>query len=128
MRAILITGVSSGIGKAIAEELLKTENFIVIGSVRKLEDSEKLKELYPKTFFSIKFDVTNKQEIEEGKIQVEKIIKENNSYLSCVINNAGIALGGPIKYLDVDIFRQQIEVNFFGLIEVTKCFLDLLIV
>ena len=127
MRAILITGVSSGIGKAIAEELLKTENFIVIGSVRKLEDSEKLKELYPKTFFSIKFDVTNKQEIEEGKIQVEKIIKENNSYLSCVINNAGIALGGPIKYLDVDIFRQQFEVNFFGLIEVTKCFLDLLI-
>ena len=42
-------------------------------------------------------------------------------------NNAGIALGGPVRYLDVDIFRKQFEVNFFGLIEVTKCFLDLLI-
>ena len=61
------------------------------------------------------------------KIIGKKILKNEKSSLSCIINNAGIALGGPVRYLDVDIFRQQFEVNFFGLIEVTKCFLDLLI-
>ena len=126
MRSILITGVSTGIGKAIAEELLNSE-YIVIGSVRKLEDASELKEKYNDIFFPVKFDVTKKEEIYNGKKEVEKILKENNSYLSCVINNAGIALGGPVRYLDVDIFRKQFEVNFFGLIEVTKCFLELLI-
>jgi hypothetical protein len=126
MRGVLITGVSTGIGKAIAEELLN-EEYIVIGSVRNLDDSKSLKEKYKNTFFPVKFDVTKKDEIEAGKKEVEKILSDNNSYLSCVINNAGIALGGPTRYLDVDVYRKQFEVNFFGLIEVTKCFLDLLI-
>ena len=126
MRSILITGVSTGIGRAIAEELLNSD-FIVIGSVRNLKDADNLKEKYKGSFFPVKFDVTKKEEIEKSKIEIEKILTENNSYLSCVINNAGIALGGPIRYLDVDIFRKQFEVNLFGLIEVTKSFLDLLI-
>jgi len=126
MRSILITGVSTGIGRAIAEELLNSD-FIVIGSVRNLKDADNLQEKYKGYFFPVKFDVTKKEEIEKSKIEIEKILTENNSYLSCVINNAGIALGGPIRYLDVDIFRKQFEVNLFGLIEVTKSFLDLLI-
>tara|TARA_B100000959_G_C14887331_1_gene585154 strand:+ start:143 stop:997 length:855 start_codon:yes stop_codon:yes gene_type:complete len=126
MRSVLITGVSTGIGRAIAEELLNSE-FIVIGSVRNLEDAKKLKEKYKENFFPIKFDVTKKEEIQQSKEEIEKILSDNNSYLSCVINNAGIALGGPVRYLDVDIFRKQFEVNFFGLIEVTKTFLDLMI-
>jgi len=44
-----------------------------------------------------------------------------------LINNAGVGLGGPVRYLDVDHFRKQFEVNLFGLIEVTQTFLDLLI-
>ena len=127
MRTILITGVSTGIGKAIAEELLKTKEYYVIGSVRKESDALYLSEKYQKLFHEVIFDVTKKDEIESGKKIVEKILSDNNSYLSCIINNAGIALGGPIRYLDVDIFRKQFEVNFFGLIEVTKIFMDMLI-
>jgi len=126
MRAILVTGVSTGIGKAIAEELLKSD-FIVIGSVRKENDGKTLKEEHKNLFFEVIFDVTKKEEIENGKKEVEKILSETNSSLCSVINNAGIAIGGPVRYLDVDHFRKQFEVNFFGLIEVTKCFLDLLI-
>ena len=126
MRTVLVTGVSTGIGNAIADELLKS-NFLVIGSVRKIEDGEKLKKQYTDTFFPVVFDVTIKEEIENAKKEIKQILKNENSSLSCIINNAGIALGGPVRYLDVDIFRQHFEVNFFGLIEVTKCFLDLLI-
>jgi len=126
MRSVLITGVSTGIGKAIAEELLNTD-FIVIGSVRNLSDAKDLKNRYKEFFFPVKFDVTKKDEIQAAKIEIEKILSENSSYLSCVINNAGIAIGGPIRYLDVDLFRKQFEVNLFGLIQVTQTFLDLMI-
>ena len=90
-------------------------------------DYNKAKELIDKFNLVCKSFCSKKEEIEAGKVEVEKILTENNSYLSCVINNAGIALGGPVRYLDVDIFRKQFEVNFFGLIEVTKCFMNLLI-
>ena len=105
MRTILVTGVSTGIGRAIAEELLKTEEFYVIGSVRKENDSKYLKDKFETLFHEVIFDVTKKEEIEAGKKEVEKILSDKNSYLSCVINNAGIALGGPVRYLDVNIFR-----------------------
>ena len=126
MRTVLITGVSTGIGKSIAEILINNK-FLVIGSVRKEEDANYLKEKYPDKFDYVIFDVTNKEAIENSRKKVESIINKNNSYLTCVINNAGIALGGPLRYLDVDIYKKQFEVNYFGLINVTKTFLDLLI-
>ena len=126
MRTVLITGVSTGIGKSIAEILIKNK-FLVIGSVRKEEDATYLKEKYSDKFDYVLFDVTNKEAIENSKDQVESIINKNNSYLTCIINNAGIALGGPLRYLDIDIYKKQFEVNYFGLINVTKTFLDLLI-
>ena len=126
MRTVLITGVSSGIGKSIAEELLNN-NFYVIGSVRKETDASYLAEKFPDKFNSVIFDVTDYKSIEESKSKVKDIIKSNDSYLSSIINNAGIALGGPIQYLDLEVFKKQFDVNYFGLISVTKIFLDLLI-
>ena len=126
MRTVIITGVSTGIGKSISEKLLQN-NFFVIGSVRKKDDANYLKEKYKEKFDYIIFDVRDKDAIENSKIEVIDILKKNNSYLCSVINNSGIALGGPVKYLDIEVFKKQFDVNFFGLINVTKTFLDLLI-
>ncbi len=126
MRTVLITGVSTGIGKSIAEILINNK-FFVIGSVRKKEDASYLKEKYSDKFEYVIFDVTNKDAIENSKKEVKSIIDKNKSYLCCVINNAGVALGGPLRYLDVEVYKKQFEVNYFGLINVTKTFLDLLI-
>tara|TARA_Y100001970_G_scaffold8767_1_gene10161 strand:+ start:3211 stop:4083 length:873 start_codon:yes stop_codon:yes gene_type:complete len=126
MRTVLITGISTGIGKSIAEKLLEN-NFYVIGSVRKDEDADILKNKYKEKFDYVTFDVTDKSAINESKEKVEAILEKNKSYLCCIINNAGVALGGPLRYLDTEIYRKQFDVNFFGLIDVTKTFLDLLI-
>jgi len=126
MRTILVTGVSTGIGKSIAEELLQN-NFYVIGSVRKQGDANYLSEKFPDKFNSVIFDVTDYKSIVESKPKVKDIIKTNGSYLCSIINNSGIALGGPVRYLDIEVFKKQFDVNYFGLISVTKIFLDLLI-
>lgn len=127
MRTVFITGVSSGIGKSIAEELAKSKLFYVIGTVRKIEDGLLLKNKYKNLFFPLIMDITDKEQIQNSYIETKKILKKNNSYLCSIINNAGVAFGGPIKYLDTNLFRKQFEINFFGLIEVTNTFLDLLI-
>ena len=124
MKTILITGVSTGIGKSCAK-ILSSNNYKVFGTIRTEEDAEILKKELGEFFFPIIMDVTNEESIYKAKGIIEQQIP--NKKLEVLINNAGIALGGPIKYIDTDMFRKQFEVNFFGLIEVTKCFLDLLI-
>ena len=97
MRAILVTGVSTGIGRSIAEELLE-KDFLVIGSVRKKNDADYLKTKYEDNFFEVVFDVTKKEEILNAKNEIKVILENKKSYLSCLINNAGIGLGGPVGY------------------------------
>jgi NAD(P)-dependent dehydrogenase (short-subunit alcohol dehydrogenase family) len=123
MKNILITGVSSGIGRDATEFLLK-KGYNVFGSVRKLEDAEELTQKYSKNFTSLIFDVTDeKAVIESVKIVENKLMGQ---YLDCLINNAGIAVGGPSILLETKHFRHQLEVNLFGVISVTNAYIKLL--
>lgn len=67
---------------------------------------------FHKNFYCLKFDVTNKTEIEQSLEKVKKVLAGDR--LSALINNAGLAIGGPMSLMADEQFRSQIEVNLFG--------------
>jgi NAD(P)-dependent dehydrogenase (short-subunit alcohol dehydrogenase family) len=122
-RAVLITGVSTGIGKATAQYLMN-KGYPVIGSVRKEEDAAQLSAEYPNLFHTVIFDVRNEEQIQSAVRIVEKIT--NGEGLGALINNAGVAVSGPMQYVKSEYMRYQMDVNVHGLISVTQSFLPLL--
>lgn len=123
MQTIVITGVSTGIGYAIADDLL-AQGFQVLGSVRKLADAETLQNKWGQAFTPLLFDVTDKAGIAAAVAQTRDLL--NGRPLAALINNAGIATPGPLLHFDLDEFRTQFEVNVFGLLAVTQAFAPLL--
>ena len=120
---VLITGVSSGIGYD-AVRFLIDKGYHVFGSVRKDADKIRLSNDFPTDFTCLQFDVTKKEEVEKSFHLVKEIVGTN--LLSGLVNNAGLALGGPIELMDDDKFRYQMEVNLFSVRTVTNIFLPLL--
>ena len=117
---ILITGVSSGIGLTTAKYLLQ-RGFRVYGSTRGGDAgaSELGKE---PSFIPLTFDVTDREAIHTA---IQRI-REAGHPLSAVINNAGIAISGPVETLSEAQYRKQFDVNVFGLLAVTQEALPLL--
>ena len=93
--------------------------------MRKKEDGDKLCNLYPDLFKTIVFDVRDEEAIEKASEFVKNDLKDDDKLVG-LVNNSGIALGGPFKYLNTDIFRKQLEVNVLGVVSVTRNFLNLL--
>lgn len=120
---VLITGVSSGIGNHATHYLIQ-KGYYVIGSVRKLEDVTKLEAQYPNNFSCLQFDVTNLEEVQQAYLKVSKLLGSNR--LQGLVNNAGLAIGGPMELMPEDKFRYQMEVNVFAVRNVTNTFLPLL--
>ena len=123
MEYILITGASTGIGYATAQHLIQN-GYFVFGSVRKQEDAQKLETDFKVNFKALIFDVADSEAIHNAKVEVEKIIGDNN--LKGLINNAGIVAHGPLQHIPMEEFKYQFEVNVFGILRVTQAFLPLL--
>jgi len=123
MKTIVITGVSTGIGYAAAEALLG-RGYRVFGSVRKQADADRLQAAWGEHFTPLLFDVTDEGAVWLAAEQVSNAV--SNGGLSGLVNNAGIAVPGPVMDLPVDEYRRQFEVNLFGQIAVTQAFLPLL--
>jgi NAD(P)-dependent dehydrogenase (short-subunit alcohol dehydrogenase family) len=121
--AVVVTGVSSGIGKAIAVDLLDA-GYTVFGGVRRDEDAQKLIAIGKGKFIPLVFDVMDPEGIERAVSEVEQWL--GSATLTALVNNAGMNISGPILYQPAEQFRQTIEVNFFGLVAVTRAFLPLL--
>jgi len=117
---ILITGANSGIGRACTE-YLALKGFKIYAGARKKEDIEDLNEI--KNVVGLKIDVTNDQTIEEAF----DYIKNENSGLFAIINNAGIALAGPLMDISTNDLINQFNVNLIGVHRITKIFFPLLL-
>lgn len=122
-KAVVITGVSSGIGNATARALLE-RGYRVFGSVRSAEDADRLQAEFGEAFTPLLFDVTDSAAIAAAVTQVQAALGEQGLY--ALINNAGIAVPGPLKEVSLAQFRQHFEVNLLGLLDVTQQFLPLL--
>ena len=122
-RTILITGVSTGIGYGAAKELIH-RNYKVFGSVRKQDDAERLQAEFGDRFIPLVFDVTDQPAIERAAGQVQDHL--NATGLGGLINNAGIAMAGPVEHLPIEAVAYNFNVNVLGIFRVTKAFLPLL--
>lgn len=111
---ILITGCSSGIGLALANSL-STKHKILAG-YRKDSDLQKLSK---PNIIPIKLDVTNRDDLNQLKLVLEKHITADNP-LQALINNAGIVMGGPVEFFNIQKVKEIFEVNVWGALEVTQ--------
>ena len=120
---IVITGVSTGIGYACLKALVK-RGYKVFGSVRKQVDADRLKKEFGELFEPLLFDVTDMDSVKREAARVEQLIGSEGVH--SLINNAGIAVWGPLMHLPLEDLRWQLEVNVIGLVGVTQAFLPLL--
>ena len=120
-RIWLITGVSGGLGRALAKEAAM-QGEIVYGTLRKPEQIAAFNELVPGKTFGIQLDVNNHEQI---KSVVEQIITQSGR-LDVLVNNAGYGLFGAIEELSMEEARMQMETNFFAVLAMTQAVLPIL--
>ena len=110
---VVVTGASTGIGEATAHHL-KLLGFEVHPGVRKPEDAERLRAagLAPLTL-----DVTDSKSIAAARSQI------GDGPLAGLVNNAGVAVSGPVEFVPIEELRRQLEVNLIGQVAVTQAFL-----
>lgn len=119
-RAVLVTGASTGIGYAAAVALAE-HGYAVYAGVRGESDAKRLRETHPE-IVPLLLDVTNAATVAEAAQRIEGA----GTPLYAVVNNAGIAVAGPLEYLPVDEVRRQFEVNVFGALAVSQAMLPML--
>lgn len=116
MRSALVTGASTGIGRATALRL-DLQGWRVFAGVRKEEDAESLRATGSERLTPLTLDVTDAVQIAAAARQV------GGAGLDGLVNNAGIAVPGPLETLPIDDFRRQIEVNLTAQVAVTQAML-----
>lgn len=123
MKNIFITGVSTGIGYDALTSLV-SKGYFVIGTVRKSEDADKLKKEFGDKCIILIFDV---RDVETSMAEISTVIpKMEKEGLYCLINNAGIAIPGPLQHITEDEFEQQMDVNVKSVRRITNMLLPYL--
>ncbi len=123
MKSLVVTGASTGIGHATVAAAL-ARGYEVFGSVRTAVDAARLRQEFPKHFTPLLFDVTDAQAVAAAAHQVAAALGSHT--LTALVNNAGIAVSGPLLHLPLDQLRHQLEVNLVAVLGVTQAFAGLL--
>jgi len=121
--AVLITGTSTGIGKAAALHLERL-GFDVFATLRSERDAEALRSESRGRLVPLIMDVTDGASIDRAREQVSQVV--GSAGLAGLVNNAGIGFGSPLEFAPLGEMRRLFEVNLFGALAVTQAFLPLL--
>jgi NAD(P)-dependent dehydrogenase (short-subunit alcohol dehydrogenase family) len=121
--AVLVTGTSTGIGHACVARLI-AEGYSVLAGVRRSADGERLAAEFPERLHWLELDVTDNAAIAVAVEQAGSIVGSHG--LTGLVNNAGVAIGGPLEFVPAALLRRQFEVNVIGLHAVTAAFLPLI--
>jgi NAD(P)-dependent dehydrogenase (short-subunit alcohol dehydrogenase family) len=122
-QSVVVTGVSTGIGWGISKILL-ANGFQVYGNVRRQTDANRLADEFGGAFTPLVMDVTDRESVNRAALQVEEQLGSNT--LTGLVNNAGIAINGPLLYFPLEDYRRQLEVNLIAPLSVTQAFAPLL--
>ena len=122
-RSVVVTGASTGIGWGCAKVLAR-KGLHVFGSVRKAEDAERLSKEFGAAFTPLMFDVTDPAAIKAAADQVRTTL--DGGTLAGLVNNAGVAVAGPLLEIPLEEFRRQMEINVLGVVATTQAFAPLL--
>jgi NAD(P)-dependent dehydrogenase (short-subunit alcohol dehydrogenase family) len=123
MRAVVVTGASTGIGAACVD-LLVEKGFLVFASIRNDADADALTARHAAAVVPLYFDVTDADAVADAVRCVEARLAGET--LAGLVNNAGIVVPGPLLHLPIEDFRRQIEVNLIGQLQVIQAFAPLL--
>jgi len=122
--AVVVTGASSGIGKAIALELAQ-RGFVVFAGVRTAEDEGALQAeagVGPGQLRPVRLDVTDQEQL----ATVTRTVEAEAGRLAGVVSNAGIAVAAPLEFVPLEDLRQQLEVNVVGAVATIQSFMPLI--
>jgi NAD(P)-dependent dehydrogenase (short-subunit alcohol dehydrogenase family) len=116
---VLVTGASSGIGRAAAVEFAARGHY-VLAAARRAEELDQLAgesdQIEP-----VPVDVTDRESVAEALRRVDEVTE--NYGIDVLVNSAGYALGGPVEVLSADAVAHQFQTNVFGLLDVTRAVL-----
>lgn len=123
MRAVVITGCSTGIGRASALHLDKL-GFKVFAGVRKIEDAESICRDASASLIPLTIDITDNESISSAVKTVTQIL--DGQGLAGLVNNAGATFISPLEFFPWENLVDQVKVNLLGHIAVTQSFLGLI--
>ena len=119
-KSVLVTGASTGIGASCVQRL-DARGYSVFAGVRNPADGERLLAGTSGRVRWLLLDVTDAAQVAAAADEVGSALGDRG--LDGLVNNAGIAVGGPLEYVSPEALRRQLEVNVIGLHAVTLAFL-----
>lgn len=122
MKSVLVTGASTGIGRATALRM-DAEGWRVFAGVRRMEDAAALREAGSERLEPVMLDVTEEGQIGAAALRIGEVV--GTAGLDGLVNNAGIAVMSPLETLPLDDLRRQLEVNLISQVAVTQAMLPL---